>query len=137
MTYSAIHALADNLRRLMEDGELTQQQLAARTGVSQKAISDLLNYGGTSSKEPRLGTIEKLADGLGIPAWQLQIPNLPIELLRNHTLSKVVENFRDAGAVGRENICRVAESEVRYTAVTGTIHDQPTRTAEQRNGRRA
>jgi len=114
MTSDAIKALADNVRRLMDANKLTQKQLATRTGVSQKSISDLLNYGGSVSKEPRLGTIEKIAKGFGIPPWQLQIPELPVELLRNHSVGKVLENYRDAEPVGRENIRRVAEGEVRY-----------------------
>ncbi len=120
MNSEAIKALADNVRRLLEARALTQKELAALSGVSQKSISDLLNYGGAVSKEPRLGTIEKLAKGFGISAWQLQIPNLPTDLLQNQMVSKVVENFRDAGPGGRENISRIAESEVRYTLIQGT-----------------
>jgi len=102
MTSDAIKALADNVRRLMDANNLTQKQLATRTGVSQKSISDLLNYGGSVSKEPRLGTIEKIAKGFGIPPWQLQIPELPVELLRNHSVGKVLENYRDAEPVRSE-----------------------------------
>jgi len=54
MTSDAIKALADNVRRLMDANNLTQKQLATRTGVSQKSISDLLNYGGSVSKEPKM-----------------------------------------------------------------------------------
>ena len=119
MTSDAIKALADNVRRLMDAHKLTQSQLASRAGVSQKSISDLLNYGGNVSKEPRLGTIERIAKGFGIPVWQLQIPDLPVELLRNHSVGKVLENYRDAGPSGRENIRRIAESEVRYALLKG------------------
>ena len=114
MTSDAIKALADNVRRLMDAHKLTQHQLATRAGVSQKSISDLLNYGGNVRKEPRLGTIEKIAKGFEIPPWQLQIPDLPVELLRNEAVGKVLEHYRDAGPTGREHIRRIAESEVRY-----------------------
>nr|WP_228762723.1 helix-turn-helix transcriptional regulator [Xylella fastidiosa] len=117
MNSLAIRAVADNVRRLLEARRLSQKELAALSGVSQKSINDLLNYGGTVSKEPRLGTIEKLAKGFGIATWQLQIPGLPVDLLQGQMVSKVIENFRDAGTVGRENISRVAESEVRYSLV--------------------
>ena len=119
MTSDAIKALADNVRRLMDAHKLTQNQFATRAGVSQKSISDLLNYGGNVSKEPRLGTIEKIAKGFEIPPWQLQIPGLPVELLRDHAVGKVLENYRDAGPIGREHIRRIAESEVRYTLLKG------------------
>ncbi len=78
MNSLAIRAVADNVRRLLEARRLSQKELAALSGVSQKSINDLLNYGGTVSKEPRLGTIEKLAKGFGIATWQLQIPGLPV-----------------------------------------------------------
>lgn len=72
-----------------------------------------------------MGTIEKLAKGFGIATWQLQIPGLPVDLLQGQMVSKVIENFRDAGTVGRENISRVAESEVRYSLVQNSERGAP------------
>lgn len=117
---SATQGLADNVRRLSEHLGLSQTALARKAGISQRAVGDLLNYGRTSNKSPTLKTIEKLASAFGVTSWQLQIPGLPVELLHNHRVGKLIENFRDASPAGRENINRIAESEMHYHVVTET-----------------
>lgn len=117
---SATQGLADNVRRLSEHLGLSQTALARKSGLSQRAVGDLLTYGRTSNKSPTLKTIEKLASAFGVTAWQLQIPGLPVELLQNHRVGNLIENFRDASAAGRENIHRIAESEMHYHVVLET-----------------
>jgi len=114
MDSDAIKGLADNVRRLMDKSGLSQVDLASKAKVSQKTVSDLLNYGRTSSKSPRIGTVEKLADAFGVPAWLLQIPEIPVELLQNQRIPKLLQNFLNANELGRENIYRIAESGMHY-----------------------
>jgi transcriptional regulator with XRE-family HTH domain len=58
---------AANLRRYRVAAELTQEQLAQRTGLHPTEVSRLER----AVREPRLGTIARLARGLGIGAEQL------------------------------------------------------------------
>jgi len=97
---------------------IKQAALAKLSGVSQKTISDLLNYGNNVSKSPRLDTLNKLAEALGTTAWLLQIENdPPLDLLLNKRIEKLVENYVEAPELGRETVDRIAESEVRYHVV--------------------
>ena len=53
---------ARNLRRLRHAAGLSQEQLADRTGLHPTEISRLER----AAREPRLGTIIRLASGLGV-----------------------------------------------------------------------
>lgn len=55
-------AFAANLRRLRLAAGLSQEQLAGRTGLHPTEISRLER----AVREPRLGTIVRLARGLGV-----------------------------------------------------------------------
>ncbi len=56
-----------NLRRLRSAQGYSQEDLAERTGLHASEISRLER----GAREPRLGTIVKLARGLGVPAERL------------------------------------------------------------------
>jgi ribosome-binding protein aMBF1 (putative translation factor) len=56
-----------NVRRLREAAGLTQLELSMRSGVDAAEISRLER----AAKEPMLGTIVRLADGLGVAAGEL------------------------------------------------------------------
>ena len=58
---------AANLRRCRETAKLTQEQLSAKAGLHPTEISRLER----AVREPRLGTIARLAKGLGVGAEQL------------------------------------------------------------------
>jgi predicted transcriptional regulator len=60
-------AFAANLRRLRSAQGLSQEELAARTGLHTSEISRLER----GAREPRLGTIVKLARGLGVSTERL------------------------------------------------------------------
>lgn len=109
--------LAHNLNRLMEHFEMSQQDVSRKTGVAQRTISTLTNLENPSAINPRAETLERLAKCFGVPAWQLLVPELPLDLLLSRKLTKLVENYRDAPEEGRASVDRIAESEVRY-AVT-------------------
>lgn len=106
--------LAANLQRLMDHYGLSQAELARRSGVAQRTISTLLNDEDPNASNPRAKTLEQLATYFGIPAWQLLVPDMPLELLVSHQLTKLVENYRDAPDEGRATVDRIAQSEVRY-----------------------
>lgn len=117
---NTVAAFADNVRRLMLDLGLKQEALGKRAGVSQRAISDLLNYG-RLRKSPTLRTIHGISVALDVEVWTLFIADMPIDLLRGHRVSKLVENYRDAPEEGRTHVDRIAESEIRYAATEKVI----------------
>ena len=58
---------ARNLRRARERADLSQEALGERCGLHRTEISFLER----GLREPRLSTITRLAEGLGIPPGQL------------------------------------------------------------------
>lgn len=68
---SALEILRKNLKRLRERQRLTQQDLAERAGIDYK-YAQRIEAGHWPGL--RLKTIEKLAEALGVPAWQLLKP---------------------------------------------------------------
>ena len=58
---------AETLRRHMEEKGVTQEQLANSAGISQPAISNMLNR----KCRPQRRTIEKFAEALGVSALEL------------------------------------------------------------------
>ena len=56
-------SIGSNIRRLREQHQLTQKELGAIAGVSDKAVSTWEN----GTKEPRMGAIQRLAEYFGIP----------------------------------------------------------------------
>lgn len=55
-------SIGSNIRRLRESHQLTQKEFGAIVGVSDKAVSTWEN----DSKQPRMATVQKLADYFGI-----------------------------------------------------------------------
>src|SRR5688572_15822706 len=97
-------AVARNLRRLMDVNGLTQVQVAKRAGVSQRHISNVLN----AAQEPGIEKINKIAQAFGLQGWQLQMPNLPEDMLTGGVLHRVVDALTQATPEGREMIGRLA-----------------------------
>jgi lambda repressor-like predicted transcriptional regulator len=60
-------AFASRLRSIMESRQVTQEQLAARIGVGQPAISNMLNR----QCRPQRRTVFRLADALGVAPGDL------------------------------------------------------------------
>lgn len=104
--------LARNLRRLMEFFKVNQKEVAAKAGVSQKTISNMLNPG--DEKSPQLSVIEKVAKSFGVKTWHLLLPNCPDELLLNHTIERLVENYMINDATGRNATLSVSEIRAQY-----------------------
>jgi transcriptional regulator with XRE-family HTH domain len=104
--------LARNLRRLMEFFKANQKEVAKKAGVSQKTISNMLNPG--EQKSPQLSVIEKVASAFGVKTWHLLIPNCPDELLFNHSIEKLVENYILNDDKGRKATLSVSEVRAQY-----------------------
>lgn len=105
--------LARNLRLLMDLRGWTQMDVAKRAGVSQKAVSNMLNP--ATSPRPILDQVEKVAAAFDLNLWHLIMPGLPADLLSSPSISRLVSHYSKASSRGREYIDRVAEHEAGYT----------------------
>lgn len=117
MEHDPAMIVANNVRRLMQAHDLSANQLAKESGLAQTTISGLLRYP-EIRKTPNLATIQALAEYFRIEAWQLQIPNLPDDLLQNHRLSRLIYSFAGVDETGRTSVENVAEREVRYSTMS-------------------
>lgn len=102
--------LARNLRVLMGMRDWSQVDLAKKSGVSQRMISHVLKQTTGCSVE----TADALAKPFNLAGWHLLIPNLPDEILRSPTLSKLVQDYLTATDAGRVMIAMVADREAIY-----------------------
>lgn len=59
--------LGDYLRRVIEERGWTRQKAAHQTGVSQTAITNIIN----KKQRPRIDTLAELAEGFGVPLTRL------------------------------------------------------------------
>ena len=102
-------ALAHNLERLMTHFEKNQRDIERMTGkvVSQKTVSNILNCRGADG--PSLNNIAALAECFKIQTWHLLMPNCPDELLFNHSIEKLVENYMNNDEKGRNATLSVSE----------------------------
>lgn len=75
MKVSARQIVAKNLKRLMEESATldTQAKVAAKSGLTQRAIGYLLNPSTTDMKSPKLDTVEKVARAFQLEPWMLLI----------------------------------------------------------------
>jgi transcriptional regulator with XRE-family HTH domain len=115
MPKSIHEVLSRNLRLLIEHYGISQKELEDKTGVSQRTISNVLRPGSVGSITS--DTIEKIADYFQLEYYHLLIPNIPLEELLSKRIEKVVECYAQMPSEGRENVERIAENEVRYSAI--------------------
>ena len=87
---TAIRAvLAANLVALMGRRGWTQQQLEAKSGVSQRHISSLRRETADCTTE----VLDALGSAFGIPGWLLLVPGLPVDVLDSQELPMLVERY--------------------------------------------
>ena len=93
------HLQALFLKRLDEElsaRELTVNAFTKRAGApGQSTMNPIFN----ATTDPRLGTVDKIANALGIPAWHLFIERSDIPSHRRGTISK----FPEAPGIGRQH----------------------------------
>ena len=107
--------LSKNLTALMQAKGWKQNALAAKSGVSQRTVSNMLDPQGPS---PSLDNVDRVAAAFDLDGWHLIMPNLLDDLLNGTSItSKVLENLSHATRDGKEHILRVAEREAEYNAV--------------------
>lgn len=99
--------VAANLRSLMDGREWSQADLAKKSKVSQRHISNMLSRKTGASFE----TLHAVAGAFGVPGWLLMIDRLSADLLDSQKIPLLVASFCNAGPDGRSLIERLAERE--------------------------
>lgn len=88
--------VSTNVQALMDHRKWTQEQLAAKSGVSQSHISNIVRQ----MNDPSTDKLDAIGEAFGIPGWLLMIPDLPIEVLDSPEIPHLVDRYRRF-AVGR------------------------------------
>ena len=70
MAQDVLASFAQNLRRLRKQADLSQEDLGARAGIQ---MADISRYEG-GHRDPRISTVARLADALGVPVADLLAP---------------------------------------------------------------
>lgn len=104
--------LADNVTRLMKHHGDDQNSLARKAGVGQKTISNVINK--RAKGAPNLDIVTKIAKTYRIKTWHLLLSNCPDEILFNHRVEKLVENFLTSDEMGRNATMAVSETRAQY-----------------------
>lgn len=86
--------LATNTRTLMERRGWKQIQLAAKSGISQTHIGNVLRR----EVEPTSKIIAGLARAFGVPAYLLLVPGLPPEILDSREVPNLLQSYLEAAA---------------------------------------
>lgn len=102
-----------NLVTLMSDFGVDKQSLSKKSGVSPRMVAYVLS----GERMPSLDVLDKLSVVFGITGWQLTIPNIKADLIKNGRLEKLVHSYIITSEDGRQYIDRVAERESHYKRV--------------------
>lgn len=110
LMHSTKAVLARNVRALMADRQWSERDLAQKSGVSQKAINNLLNQRAAPSSD----TIDRIARAFNMQTWQLTLPVEPEQLRDSGRFASLLSHYLVASEQGRTWIARVAEQEAKY-----------------------
>lgn len=80
-------SIANNIKRLRESHGLTQSQMGAIAGVTDKAVSTWES----GAKEPRMGAVQRIADHFGISKAAILLDEQDILLLAPPAEKKPVQ----------------------------------------------
>ena len=89
--------IAANVARLRLDQQLTQEQLAARAGMSRMALGKIER----GAVVPRAGTLTHLAAALAVPVGELVTPVRPLESVRFRAKAQVYARGQILAVVSR------------------------------------
>lgn len=108
--YPAIRkAIAKNLKSLMDMANMSQRDLAAKSGISQRQISNILSGATSCSWE----TAASLAEVFHLTHNHLLLPGLPESLVASKAIDRLVQNYIKAGDGARHYIDEIAEREAK------------------------
>lgn len=100
-----IATVSSNVRNLMLSLDWSEHDLAKKSGVSQKAINNLLNR----TTGCTITTADKLARPFGLTGWQLMLEKLPTDAAFGSTMTQIMAKILATDDEGRKFILSVAE----------------------------
>lgn len=106
----AQEVLARNIRGLMDLRHWKERELANKSGVSQKTINNILHCRAATTMK----NMDAIAGAFGLQGWQLLLPEIPVDIIANHSLAEIIDFYARSSTEGRKNIHRIAENEARY-----------------------
>ncbi len=83
MKIRAAMALANNVKRLMDERSWSQRELAKRADVSQRSVGYVINYRDDGDRHATVETVERLAGAFGLRTDQLLIDGLSTSAPQN------------------------------------------------------
>lgn len=102
---------ARNLSWLLHERQWSQRDLAQRSGVSQRQISNIV----TGKMAPTIETADALAEAFGLPGWILLNADMPTDLLETPSLRKLVAGWIKASDEDRAYLDRVSAQAAKYS----------------------
>lgn len=81
----------------MDRKQWSQRDLAGKSGVSQRQISNILQMTTTCSVE----TADALALPFGLEGWHLLLPRLPLDLVHSPSIGRLVKAYTEASDIVR------------------------------------
>lgn len=85
-------------------------EVAKKSGVDPKTINNMIH----GRFDPRPEKADQVARVFGLDGWQLLIPDLPIDMLKNGKLEQLIANYVSASPEGRDSISQVAAMAAKF-----------------------
>lgn len=126
-TDDVLEAVAANTSTLMKKLGLSDAKVAEAAGseVSAKSVNNAAN----GRHSVKVSTIAAVAHGIGLEAWQLLVPDLPLDNATQRSLALVVKAFVKLEHTSRERIRSAAENEASGAGLFNEIFGAPHRRA--------
>jgi len=87
----------------------TKAELSKKSGVSPRMIAYILS----KERAPSIEVTDALASAFGLTGWQIIMPNLSVEAIRNGKLEKLINDYSRSSDSGKELIETIADHEAR------------------------
>jgi transcriptional regulator with XRE-family HTH domain len=108
---TSAETLIENINALLLATGMSKKELATKSGVSLRMIHFILNR----DRKPSIEIADDLAKAFRLNGWQLIMPNLQADLMKNGHLQELISNYTNSSQQGRDYINRVAEQEAKYS----------------------
>lgn len=96
--------IAANIKMLIKEWPMQIDELAQKSGVTKRMIQYVISQ----ERAPSIEIADAIATAFGISGWQLLIPDLRSDLVRQGKLTALVTNYGNASFKAREYIDEVA-----------------------------
>jgi transcriptional regulator with XRE-family HTH domain len=102
----------DNLKLLMDQGDIAPGALAVNAGIDRKTLNNFLN----ARYDPRPEMLDKVAAVFGLDGWMLLSPLVKEGSKQSVRINRLLTAYAAANEKGKENVLRVAEMAAEYKA---------------------